>query len=296
MLPLRGGGLQAVEGAPFKDSASSVPGDCPWPPGTPPSDAGPTPPGSARASAPGDGGCWEMRAEDVEICTDATGRPWSLGSGGFGAVYKGKLQGSTDVAVKLVSGHSPKEQARFANEVAILKALRHTNVVQFLGAALAEPDGPGDGGRIMLVTEYLPRGDLWRALSKDSQHVLGWYRRGRAVALDVVRGLAFMHSKKVMHLDLKSANILLGRDGTAKVADVGLAKILTRDNTHVSTEGTFDWAAPEVLSGQGVSEKADIYRRERPRGNERGSRGVVRAQLPHSLATLPPLLPPTPLL
>lgn len=59
-----------------------------------------------------------------------------------------------------------------------------------------------------------------------------------------------MHSKKVMHLDLKSANILLARDGTAKIADVGLAKILTRDNTHVSMEGTFDWAAPEVsLSG-----------------------------------------------
>ena len=111
----------------------------------------------------------------------------------------------------------------------------------------------------MLVTEYLPRGDLWRALSKDAAHVFSWYRRGRAVALDVVRGLAFMHSKKVMHLDLKSANILLGRDGTAKVADVGLAKILTRDATHVSMEGTFDWAAPEVLSGQDVSEKADIY-------------------------------------
>jgi serine/threonine protein kinase len=55
-----------------------------------------------------------------------------------------------------------------------------------------------------------------------------------------------MHSRKVMHLDLKSANILLARDGTAKIADVGLAKILTRDNTHVSMEGTFDWAAPEV--------------------------------------------------
>ena len=51
-----------------------------------------------------------------------------------------------------------------------------------------------------------------------------------------------------MHLDLKSANILLARDGTAKLADVGLAKILTRDNTFVSMEGTFDWAAPEVSS------------------------------------------------
>ena len=66
------------------------------------------------------------------------------------------------------------------------------------------------------------------------------------MALDVCRGLLYMHSKKVVHLDLKSANILLGRDGTAKIADVGLAKILTRDNTHVSMEGTFDWSAPEA--------------------------------------------------
>ena len=75
--------------------------------------------------------------------------------------------------------------------------------------------------------------------------------RGWQVALHIARGLHHMHSRKVMHLDLKSANILLARDGTAKVADVGLAKILTRDNTHVSMEGTFDWAAPEVglLSG-----------------------------------------------
>lgn len=70
--------------------------------------------------------------------------------------------------------------------------------------------------------------------------------RGWQVALHIARGLHHMHSRKVMHLDLKSANILLARDGTAKVADVGLAKILTRDNTHVSMEGTFDWAAPEV--------------------------------------------------
>ncbi|KAK9836929.1 hypothetical protein WJX81_000389 [Elliptochloris bilobata] len=195
---------------------------------------------------------WFIRPEDVVICKDPRGNDWQLGSGAYGSVYKGMLQGSTPVAVKFVRGHSPKEQARFRNEVGILKSLRHTNIVQFLGAS-------SNPGQIMLVTEYLPRGDLWRALSKDSQHVFSWYRRGRQIALDVVRGLHHMHSRKVMHLDLKSANILLARDGTAKIADVGLAKILTRDNTCVSTEGTFDWAAPEVLSGLECSEKADIW-------------------------------------
>ena len=82
-------------------------------------------------------------------------------------VYKGVWQGNTPVAVKFVTGHSPKEQQRFRNEVAILKSLRHVNIVQFLGASLT-------GDQIMLVTEYMPRGDLWRALSQDSTHHFSW--------------------------------------------------------------------------------------------------------------------------
>ncbi len=82
-------------------------------------------------------------------------------------VYKGIWQGNTPVAVKFVTGHSPKEQQRFRNEVAILKSLRHVNIVQFLGASMA-------GDQIMLVTEYMPRGDLWRALSQDSTHHFSW--------------------------------------------------------------------------------------------------------------------------
>jgi serine/threonine protein kinase len=122
----------------------------------------------------------------------------------------------------------------------------------------------------MLVTEYMPRGDLWRALAKDhpapggapastTGRVFGWWRRGRGVALDVTRALAFMHSKRVLHCDIKSSNILLGRDGTAKLADVGLARFLTRDATVMSREGTFDWSSPELLAGKGVDEKTDVF-------------------------------------
>ncbi len=82
-------------------------------------------------------------------------------------MYKGVWHGNTPVAVKFVTGHSPKEQQRFRNEVAILKSLRHVNIVQFLGASLT-------GDQIMLVTEYMPRGDLWRALSQDSTHHFSW--------------------------------------------------------------------------------------------------------------------------
>lgn len=72
---------------------------------------------------------------------------------------------------------------------------------------------------------------------------------GRRIALDIARGLHFLHSKKIVHFDLKSANVLLSRDCTAKIADVGLAKIMHQQ--FLSTlycVGTFAWAAPEVSS------------------------------------------------
>ena len=70
---------------------------------------------------------------------------------------------------------------------------------------------------------------------------------GRRIALDVARGLHFLHSRRVVHFDLKSANILLARDHTAKIADVGLAKIMHRQFlSTLFNVGTFAWSAPEV--------------------------------------------------
>ena len=69
---------------------------------------------------------------------------------------------------------------------------------------------------------------------------------GRRIALDVARGLHFLHSRKIVHFDLKSANILLARDNTAKLADVGLAKIMQQEFLSMYCVGTFAWAAPEV--------------------------------------------------
>lgn len=70
---------------------------------------------------------------------------------------------------------------------------------------------------------------------------------GRRIALDVARGLHFLHSHRLVHFDLKSANILLARDNTAKIADVGLAKIMHRQFlSTLYNVGTFAWSAPEV--------------------------------------------------
>ena len=150
---------------------------------------------------------WEIDGSTVRILTDPlTGLPRKLGEGGFGSVFLAEMDGATPVAVKIVSNQQPREVRRFVQEVSILKSLRHTNVVQFLGAFFS-------ADRIALLTEFLPRGDLHRLLGRDTSGQLGWYRRGRGIALDVVRGIVYMHSRKppVAHLDLKPANCLLGR-------------------------------------------------------------------------------------
>lgn len=80
------------------------------------------------------------------------------------------------------------------------------------------------------------------------------------MALDVARGLHYLHHKRVVHLDLKSANILLSRHGSAKIGDIGMARVLNRDYlTVLSGLGTFAWSAPEVLAGRRCTEKVDIY-------------------------------------
>ena len=77
---------------------------------------------------------------------------------------------------------------------------------------------------------------------------------------DVAKGLRYLHSKRVVHLDLKSANILLSRAGDAKIADVGMARVLSRSClSAMSAGGTFAWSAPEVLAGRRCTEKVDVY-------------------------------------
>ncbi|KAI7837018.1 hypothetical protein COHA_009096 [Chlorella ohadii] len=78
------------------------------------------------------------------------------------------------------------------------------------------------------------------------------------VALDIAKGLVFLHSRRVVHFDLKSPNILLTRDGTAKIADVGMAKIMNQDYV-TGVVSTLAWSAPEMLWGAKCTERADVY-------------------------------------
>ncbi|KAK6154547.1 hypothetical protein DH2020_008795 [Rehmannia glutinosa] len=184
-----------------------------------------------------------------------------LGSGTFGTVYHGKWRGS-DVAIKRIKKNCftgrQSEQERltieFWKEAEILSKLHHPNVVAFYGVV---QDGPG--GTLATVTEFMVDGSLRHVLLRKDRHL---DRRKRLIiAMDAAFGMEYLHSKNIVHFDLKCDNLLVNLKDPSrpicKVGDFGLSKI--KRNTLVSggVRGTLPWMAPELLNGSSnkVSEK-----------------------------------------
>lgn len=188
-----------------------------------------------------------------------------LGSGTYGTVYHGKWRGS-DVAIKRIkkscfSGRSSEQERLtrdFWREAQILSKLHHPNVVAFYGVV---PDGAG--GTLATVTEFMVNGSLRNVLVKKDRSLDR--RRKLIIAMDAAFGMEYLHSKNIVHFDLKCDNLLVNmRDPQrpiCKVGDFGLSRI--KRNTLVSggVRGTLPWMAPELLNGSStkVSEKVDVF-------------------------------------
>lgn len=188
-----------------------------------------------------------------------------LGSGTFGTVYHGKWRG-TDVAIKRIkkgcfTGRQ-SEQERFTvefwREAEILSKLHHPNVVAFYGVV---QDGPG--GTLATVTEFMVNGSLRRVLLSKERHL---DRRKRLIiAMDAAFGMEYLHSKNIVHFDLKCDNLLVNLKDPlrpiCKVGDFGLSKIKRNTLVTGGVRGTLPWMAPELLNGSSskVSEKVDVF-------------------------------------
>ncbi|RZC26077.1 serine/threonine-protein kinase CTR1-like isoform X2 [Glycine soja] len=179
-----------------------------------------------------------------------------VGAGSFGTVYRAEWHGS-DVAIKVltVQDFQDDQLKEFLREVAIMKRVRHPNVVLFMGAVTKRP-------HLSIVTEYLPRGSLFRLIHKPASGEILDPRRRLRMALDVAKGINYLHCLKppIVHWDLKTPNLLVDRNWTVKVCDFGLSRF--KANTFLSSKsvaGTPEWMAPEILRGEPSNEKSDVY-------------------------------------
>ncbi|PQQ20387.1 myosin light chain kinase smooth muscle [Prunus yedoensis var. nudiflora] len=177
-----------------------------------------------------------------------------VGQGSCGTVYHGLWYGS-DVAVKVFSKQEYAEDVilSFRQEVSLMKRLRHPNVLLFMGAVTSPQ-------RLCIVTEFLPRGSLFRLLQRNTSK-LDWRRRVH-MAIDIARGMNYLHhfNPPIIHRDLKSSNLLVDKNWTVKVGDFGLSRL--KHDTFLTTKtgkGTPQWMAPEVLRNEPSDEKSDIY-------------------------------------
>ena len=206
-----------------------------------------------------DGNSWNLQPENITIEKAANGKNIRLGSGAYGTVYKGRLYGLDEVAIKVIKTEDLQVGTQaFVQEVGMLKRIsRSPHIVQFMGMCV-------DGTKLMIATELMRGGDLAQALERDIEGDLYWSKSGKKIAIGIARGLCFLHANNVIHRDLKSKNVLLTENYVAKIGDlesavamaVGSSSLKTKE---VGTAGTIHYAAPEVLLNGRCTSQIDIF-------------------------------------
>jgi len=178
-----------------------------------------------------------------------------IGKGGFGEVYKGLLDNKL-VAVKKPINGSVLENEQFANEVIIQSQVIHKNIVRLIGCCL-EVDTP------MLVNEFISNGSLHDILHNNNEKVALSLDARLSIAAQSADGLAYMHSKtntKILHGDVKPANILLDDNFVPKISDFGISRLIARDKQHTgSVIGDMNYMDPIYLQEGLLTEKSDVY-------------------------------------
>ncbi|WOK92458.1 LEAF RUST 10 DISEASE-RESISTANCE LOCUS RECEPTOR-LIKE PROTEIN KINASE-like [Canna indica] len=181
-----------------------------------------------------------------------------LGDGGFGTVYKGKLQDGRTVAVKRLFENNCRRLEQFMNEIEILSRLRHQNLVSLYGCTSPHSQG------LLLVYEFVPNGTVADHLHgpRAAEGILTWPMR-LSIAIETADALTYLHSVNppIIHRDVKTCNILLDGSFHVKVADFGLSRLFPKDVTHVSTapQGTPGYLDPEYHQCYQLTDKSDVY-------------------------------------
>ncbi|KAJ9671131.1 hypothetical protein PVL29_027223 [Vitis rotundifolia] len=196
---------------------------------------------------------------ELQLATDEFSESNIIGQGGFGKVYRGVLPNGTKVAVKRLSDyHNPGGEAAFQREVQLISVAVHKNLLRLIGFCTTFNE------RILVYPFMQNLSVAYRLRDlKPGERGLDWPTR-RKVAFGAAHGLEYLHehcNPKIIHRDLKAANILLDDDFEPVLGDFGLAKLLDTKLTHVTTQvrGTMGHIAPEYLSTGKSSEKTDVF-------------------------------------
>ncbi|KAK1290251.1 putative LRR receptor-like serine/threonine-protein kinase [Acorus calamus] len=192
---------------------------------------------------------------ELLTATDSFNERNVLGRGGFGNVYRGRLGDGTVVAVKrLKEVGGAVGEAQFKTELEMISLAVHRNLLRLIGYCATPNES-------LLVYPFMANGSVASRLR--GKPPLDWNTRKR-IALGAARGLQYLHEQcdpKIIHRDVKAANVLLDERCEASVGDFGLAKLLDHGDSHVTTavRGTVGHIAPEYLSTGQSSDKTDVF-------------------------------------
>ncbi|XP_058191043.1 serine/threonine-protein kinase STY46 [Rhododendron vialii] len=200
---------------------------------------------SDHLTIPNDGtDVWEIDPQLIKFET-------KVASGSYGDLYKGTYC-SQEVAIKVLKPERIDSdlQKEFAQEVFIMRKVRHKNVVQFIGACTKPPT-------FCIVTEFMSGGSVYDYLHKQK----GTFKLPSLlrVALDISKGMNYLHQNNIIHRDLKAANLLMDENEVVKVADFGVARVKSQTGVMTAETGTYRWMAPEVIEHKPYDHKADVF-------------------------------------
>lgn len=198
--------------------------------------------------------CRYFSTEEIKRATTNFAPDLIVGDGGFGRVYKGIIDGSTEVAIKRLSSSSKQGMNEFQTEVDMLSKLRHRHLVSLIGVCTENDER-------MLLYDFMARGSLRDLLYNKQRDPLSWRQR-LEICSGAARGLQYLHDNGIIHRDVKTTNILVDGNWDAKVADFGVSKEGPADDaTHISThvKGTPGYLDPHYILSGHVTIKSDVY-------------------------------------
>lgn len=182
------------------------------------------------------------------------GEPFAQGA--FGKLYRGTYEGE-EVAIKILErpendlDKAQMMEQQFQQEVMMLATLKHANIVRFIGACRKSMVW-------CIVTEYAKGGSLRQYLTRRTSRAVP-LKLAIKHALDVAKGMEYVHRLSLIHRDLKSDNLLIFGDKSIKIADFGVARIEVQTEGMTPETGTYRWMAPEMIQHRPYTHKVDVY-------------------------------------